>query len=128
MENCPAILHVEACVKLWQIAAASVDATNEADKKPVVEIAEHGAQQLAGQLRIPPISVNVHGIMSEVAIRRVHQQYVATISAGPGTWFFTVVCRTNSMFFFSQFFGRDFAIFAMDSGSTMKSPAARVAA
>jgi len=46
--------------KLWQIAAASVDATNEADKKPVVEIAEHGAQQLAGQLRIPPISVNLY--------------------------------------------------------------------
>jgi len=46
--------------KLWQIAAASVDASNETDKKPVVEIIEHGGQQLAGPLRIPPISVNLY--------------------------------------------------------------------
>lgn len=46
--------------KLWQIAAASVDVANEADKKPAVEIAEHGAQQLGTQLRIPAISVNLY--------------------------------------------------------------------
>ena len=47
--------------KLWQIAAPSVDAVNQPDQKPSVEIIEHGAQQLAGPLRIPPISVNLYG-------------------------------------------------------------------
>jgi len=46
--------------KLWQIAAPTEDAANEADKKPMVEILEHGAQQLAGPLRVPPISVNLY--------------------------------------------------------------------
>lgn len=46
--------------KLWQIAAATLDASNEADKKPVVEIAEHGGQKLAGPLRIPQISVSLY--------------------------------------------------------------------
>jgi len=46
--------------KLWQIAASTVDASNEPGKKPAVEIIEHGAQQLAGPLRIPPISVNLY--------------------------------------------------------------------
>jgi alpha-L-arabinofuranosidase len=46
--------------KLWQIAAATVEASNEPGKQPVVEIIEHGAQQLAAPLRIPPISVNLY--------------------------------------------------------------------
>lgn len=46
--------------KLWQIAAASVDAINEPDKKPVVDIVEHGGQQLVVPLQIAPISVNLY--------------------------------------------------------------------
>lgn len=46
--------------KLWQIAGASVDAANEPDKKPLVEIVERGGQKLTDPLHIPPISVNLY--------------------------------------------------------------------
>jgi alpha-L-arabinofuranosidase len=46
--------------RLWQIAAPSVDALNEPDKKPAVEIVERAGQQLAGPLSVPPISLNVY--------------------------------------------------------------------
>jgi alpha-L-arabinofuranosidase len=46
--------------KLWQIAGPSIDASNEPNKSPVVEITEHGEQQLGRPVRIPPISVNLY--------------------------------------------------------------------
>jgi alpha-L-arabinofuranosidase len=46
--------------KLRQITAPSVEAFNEPDKNPVVEIVEHAGQQLASPLRIPPISLSVY--------------------------------------------------------------------
>lgn len=46
--------------KLWQIAAPSVDATNEAGKKPAVDIVESAQRALSGSVRVPPISVNLY--------------------------------------------------------------------
>lgn len=46
--------------KLWQIAASSVDTTNEPDKKPAVEIVESPQQAISENMRVPPISVSVY--------------------------------------------------------------------
>ncbi len=46
--------------KLWQIAAPSVNAANEAGKKPAVEILEYPQQALTERVQVPPISVNVY--------------------------------------------------------------------
>ena len=46
--------------KLWQIAAPNIDATNEAGKKPAVEIVESPQIAISENMRIPPISVNVY--------------------------------------------------------------------
>ena len=53
--------------KLWQIAASSVDATNEPDKKPAVEIIESPQQAISENMRVPPISVNVYEFEMENA-------------------------------------------------------------
>ena len=46
--------------KLWQIAAPSVNAANEAGKKPAVEILEYPQKALTERVQVPPISVNVY--------------------------------------------------------------------
>jgi alpha-N-arabinofuranosidase len=46
--------------KLWQIAATTITATNEPDKKPMVEIVEYPQNVLAGKVQVPPISVSVY--------------------------------------------------------------------
>lgn len=46
--------------KLWQIAAASVDARNEPDKEPAVQIREYLQAALSDKFEVPPISVNVY--------------------------------------------------------------------
>jgi Mandelate racemase / muconate lactonizing enzyme, N-terminal domain len=46
--------------KLSQIAGCSINAFNEPGKSPLVEITEHGEQQLGRPLRIPPISVTLY--------------------------------------------------------------------
>jgi hypothetical protein len=46
--------------KLWQLAAPSVNAANEAGKKPVVEILEYPQTALADTVQVPPVSINVY--------------------------------------------------------------------
>jgi alpha-N-arabinofuranosidase len=46
--------------KLWQIAAPSVDSTNEPGKKPAVDIIESLQNALSENMRVPAISVNVY--------------------------------------------------------------------
>ena len=46
--------------KLWQLAAASVDAENESGKEPVVKIVESSQTALLNKVQVPPISVNVY--------------------------------------------------------------------
>ena len=46
--------------KLWQIAAASVNAANEPDKKPAVAIMEYPQKALAEKVQVPGISVSVY--------------------------------------------------------------------
>jgi alpha-N-arabinofuranosidase len=46
--------------KLWQIAASTVDATNEPGQKPVVEILEHPLAELGDRIPVPPISISVY--------------------------------------------------------------------
>jgi alpha-L-arabinofuranosidase len=46
--------------KLWQIAAPSVNAANEAGKKPVVEILEYPQKAFADTVQVPPVSINVY--------------------------------------------------------------------
>lgn len=45
--------------KLWQIAAPSVDATNEPGKRPAVDIVESPQGALSQNMRVPPISVSL---------------------------------------------------------------------
>jgi alpha-N-arabinofuranosidase len=46
--------------RLWQLAAPSVNARNEAGAKPVVEILEYPQNALADTVQVPPVSVNVY--------------------------------------------------------------------
>jgi alpha-N-arabinofuranosidase len=46
--------------KLWQIAAASADAANEAGKEAVIKIKEIAQGSLPETVQVPPISVNVY--------------------------------------------------------------------
>ncbi len=46
--------------KLWQIAASSLNATNEPGKKPAVQILEFPQNELSESVEIPPISINLY--------------------------------------------------------------------
>jgi alpha-N-arabinofuranosidase len=46
--------------RLWQIAAPSLDARNEAGKEPIVEILEYPQEALAGTVQVPRLSVNIY--------------------------------------------------------------------
>jgi alpha-N-arabinofuranosidase len=53
--------------KLWQIAASSVNATNEVGKQPAVDIVESPQGALSENMRVPAISVNVYEFKIENA-------------------------------------------------------------
>ena len=53
--------------KLWQIAAPSVDTTNEPGKKPAVDFVESLQKALSESVRVPPVSVNVYAFEIEKA-------------------------------------------------------------
>lgn len=53
--------------KLWQIAAPSVNAVNEAGRKPVVEILEYPQNGLTDTVQVPAVSINVYEFEIETA-------------------------------------------------------------